>query len=127
MGLTVIQWALIRKKDRYDHSLSELDGIEKVLEAISNPLSTDFDFIRRRVKKLFSSDIYKDEGLLQHYQRLRNQFAHCAAILNHESGHFTLEGHDKTYSHDDFPQIRRDLLKIIDAIYADLSAVSQEG
>ena len=84
---------------------------------IMNPLKTEFNIVRTRLKKLYEhDDILGEEGSLKKKQDLRNQFAHNMAIYDEEKGTVSLHGFDKVYNFDNFKDIRNELIDLLSQI-----------
>jgi len=84
---------------------------------IMNPIKTDFNIVRMRLKKLCNDEqILGEKGKLKKNQSLRNQFAHNMAIYDEEKGTVSLHGFDKVYNFDDFKDIRNELIDILNQI-----------
>ena len=98
---------------------SGTDQMEKVNretlpEMIKNPIKTEFNIVRMRLKKLYEDDeTLGEEGSLKKNQDLRNQFAHNMAIYDEEKGTVSLNGFEKVYNFDDFKDIRNELIELL--------------
>lgn len=96
---------------------SEEVNSEMLPEMIMDPIKTEFNIVRMRLKKLYKDDkILGEEGKLKKNQDLRNEFAHNIAIYDEEKGTVSLNGFDKVYNFGDFKDIRNELIDLLDQI-----------
>ncbi len=96
---------------------SEEINSETLPDMIMDPLKTEFNIVRTRLKKLYKDDeTLGEEGSLKKKQDLRNQFAHNMAIYDEEKGTVSLRGFEKVYNFDDFKDIRNELIDLLNQI-----------
>ncbi len=88
--------------------------IDSLPDYITNPISSEFETVRRRLCKLYSDNLLlQDDGLLKSYQKLRNNFAHNDFFFDEKTGFVYLSNDpDHPYKYSDFEIIRKELLTI---------------
>jgi len=90
---------------------------ETLPEMMKNPLKTDFNMVRIRLKELYDDDeLLGEKGKLKKNQDIRNQFAHNKAKYDEENGTVSLHGIPKAYTFDNFKDIRKELIDISNQI-----------
>jgi len=91
---------------------------ESLPEIMLNPIKTDFEIVRTRLKSFFKGhEFFNDKSELVLKQKLRNKFAHNKAIYNEDKGTVSLNGYEEEeYSFEKFKNIRMDLISILDEL-----------
>ena len=90
---------------------------ETLPEMMKNPLKTDFNMVRIRLKELYDDDeLLGEKGKLKKNQDIRNQFAHNMATYDKKNRTVSLHGIPKAYTFDNFKDIRKELIDISNQI-----------
>ncbi len=86
-------------------------------EMIKKPTHMDFNTVRSRLKSITENDeLFGESSELKTKQDLRNKFAHNMAEYDGDKGTVSLSGFDKTYGFEEFTQIRKELIMLLQVL-----------
>ena len=108
----------IERKIKDLNDKREKISLVSISDLVIDPLFTDFEFIRGRLRNMTEGDLFHEGGLLASKQQLRNKFAHCMSDFDEARGVMLLAGNEEVYGHQQFKEIRKKLAQLSTAIRA---------